>query len=129
MVLLEIQSEIWTVSPLSPMILLVHGSPVFCSSSRHVAEAASRLSLPGIRVVVCGFLGHHATGGLGELRSRTVRDVLHTGLVAGPGLGVRPDLRHVHPLLLPGPSHRHHRLLLRHDHLQGQVFCKGDLQL
>lgn len=102
---------------------------VFCYSFRHMAEAAPCLSLPGICMGVRRLLGHHATDRLGKLCSRTIRDILHTGLVAGPGLCVGPELCHVHPVLLPRPSHRHHCLLLCYDHLQGQVFCKRDIKL
>lgn len=96
---------------------------VFCYFFRHMAETPSRLSLPGVCVGVCRLLGHHATRRLGKLCSRTLWDILHIGLVAGPGLRVRPELCHGHPVLLSHPPNRHHCLLLCYDHLQGQVVC------
>lgn len=100
---------------------------IFFRGPRYVAETPPRFPLLGPRVGVRGVLGHHAPGGLGQLRPGAIWHLLHTGLVAGPGFRVGPELRHGHPLLLPHPPHRHHRLLLRHDHLQSQILSEGDL--
>lgn len=101
--------------------------PLF--SFRHMAQTPPHLPRPGLCVGVCSLLGHHALNRLGKLRPGALRHFLHIGLVAGTGLRVRPDLRRVHSVFLSHPPHRHYRLLLRHDHLQGQVLCKGDLEL
>lgn len=94
-----------------------------------MAKTPPCLLLPGLCMGVCSLLGHHATGWLGELRPGALWNLLHTGLVAGAGLRVWPELRLNHPVLLSHLSHRHHCLLLRHDHLQGQVLHKGGLAL
>lgn len=102
---------------------------IFFRHPRDVAKTPPCFLLLGPCVGICGVLGHHAPGGLGQLRPGTVWHLLHTGLVAGPGLHVRPELRHGHPFLLSHPPRRHHRLLLRHDHLQSEILSKGDLAL
>lgn len=96
---------------------------------RYVAKTPPRFLLLSPRVGVCDLLGHHAPSGLGQLRPGAIWHLLHTGLVAGPGLCVGPELCHGHAFFLPHPPHRHHRLLLRHDHLQSEILSEGDLAL
>ncbi len=103
--------------------------PVMFFTLRHMAKTPPRLSVPGLCVGICSFLGHHAPNWLGKLRPGALRDLLHIRLDAGTGLCVWPELRHGHPVLLSRPPHRHHRLLICHDHLQGQVLGKGDFTL
>lgn len=94
-----------------------------------MAEAPTRLPLCHICMGVCGLLGHHAAGGLGKLRPRALWDFMHFGLVAGTGIRVWSELCLVHPVLLSRPPHGRHCLFLRHDHLQSQVYCQGDVTL
>lgn len=125
---------------IDPMVLLITDNPqptvelttapVFVLVvARHVAQTPPRVHLLGLRVDVRGLLGHHASDRLGKLRSRTLRDLLHPGLVACTVLRLGPDFCHDNPVLLPHLPRRHHRVFLRHDHIQSEVISEGDLQL
>lgn len=94
-----------------------------------MVQAPARSSLRGVHLDLRCILGLHASGGLGELCARAVWHILHSGLVAGPGLRERSELCYVHAYLLSCPPHGHHRLFLRHDHRQGEVLSQGDLSL
>lgn len=98
-------------------------------SLRDMAKTPPCLLLPGLCVGIRSLLGHYATGRLGELRPGALWDLLHPGLVASTGLCVRPELCLNNPVLLSHFPHRHYRILLRHDHHQGQVLHEGGLAL